>query len=576
MALAEFEKDMNIISKLDDEPNDVGGLSSAELKAKFDEGGLALKAWLNEALIPSLIAANLGFAATEEINAETIQDAVEASYAMLTQALERAKTDLTDSIDGVRDDLQGAVMGSIPPTSVTYEKLASDVTDLIDGLQTGLGEAEEKIKELDARQVVIDPATQSKDGLLTAEDKKKLDGIAEQATRVLVDNALSETSTNAIQNKAVREALTALQTSITQALTQGLAEKANSRHTHVLTDVTDYKLDEKPAENSGNPVKSGGVYTALKELESGTDEKINSFIDSWAVIPMQNLGGLMAAVAHQGGGIAYASNITADAFLNTDQIESKTGVCLGENGAYMVAEGLTGGYVVTSTGSSSYTPTFPASNTVRQVGTKQAWTQIFTFTPAAFGTLTNLTLLTSNTSTSSTKAQVKLGLFDANTDELLLETDVKTISRSDSVDVAVSFATDYLLEAGRAYAMKLWFEVLPVNYGIVTYTKLDITAVTYSSGSITAKEVTLPTGAKKAVILLHCGNDYSSVFLSIDGGDHTAATLDSSTSDRVPGGTACLLKMYHMDIPEGSETLQLKLTLDAVTAVTYDYAMILL
>ena len=37
MALTEFQDDLNIIQKLDDEPNDVGGLTAAELKAKFDE-----------------------------------------------------------------------------------------------------------------------------------------------------------------------------------------------------------------------------------------------------------------------------------------------------------------------------------------------------------------------------------------------------------------------------------------------------------------------------------------------------------------------------------------------------------
>ena len=35
MALARFEKDMAIISALDDEPNDVGGLTAAELKANL-------------------------------------------------------------------------------------------------------------------------------------------------------------------------------------------------------------------------------------------------------------------------------------------------------------------------------------------------------------------------------------------------------------------------------------------------------------------------------------------------------------------------------------------------------------
>lgn len=54
MSLTKFETDMNIISRLDDEPNDVGGLSSAELKAKFDEAGLAIQKYLNEVLLPGI------------------------------------------------------------------------------------------------------------------------------------------------------------------------------------------------------------------------------------------------------------------------------------------------------------------------------------------------------------------------------------------------------------------------------------------------------------------------------------------------------------------------------------------
>lgn len=58
MAIEKFIKNMSIIAELDDEPNDVGGLSSAELKNKFDEGGKAIKDYLNDTLLPSL--ENLG------------------------------------------------------------------------------------------------------------------------------------------------------------------------------------------------------------------------------------------------------------------------------------------------------------------------------------------------------------------------------------------------------------------------------------------------------------------------------------------------------------------------------------
>ena len=54
MALSKFTKDMAIIAALDDEPNDVGGLSAQQLKEKFDEGGQALKVYLNGTLVPEL------------------------------------------------------------------------------------------------------------------------------------------------------------------------------------------------------------------------------------------------------------------------------------------------------------------------------------------------------------------------------------------------------------------------------------------------------------------------------------------------------------------------------------------
>lgn len=51
-------------------------------------------------------------------------------------------------------------------------------------------------------------------GLMSGADKKKLDGVATGATRVIVDSELSSTSTNALQNKAIAFYVTALQNKI--------------------------------------------------------------------------------------------------------------------------------------------------------------------------------------------------------------------------------------------------------------------------------------------------------------------------------------------------------------------------
>lgn len=54
MSLPKFEVDVRIISKLADEPNDVGGLSAEEFKGKFDEAPELIKSYINETLIPQI------------------------------------------------------------------------------------------------------------------------------------------------------------------------------------------------------------------------------------------------------------------------------------------------------------------------------------------------------------------------------------------------------------------------------------------------------------------------------------------------------------------------------------------
>lgn len=54
MSITQLTRDMHIIAKLDDEPNDTGGLTAAQLKDKFDEAGVAIQTYLNATLIPEV------------------------------------------------------------------------------------------------------------------------------------------------------------------------------------------------------------------------------------------------------------------------------------------------------------------------------------------------------------------------------------------------------------------------------------------------------------------------------------------------------------------------------------------
>lgn len=54
MALPLFEEDMEIISKLGTRPKEDNGVSESQLKALFDRGGMLIKKFLNETLIPQM------------------------------------------------------------------------------------------------------------------------------------------------------------------------------------------------------------------------------------------------------------------------------------------------------------------------------------------------------------------------------------------------------------------------------------------------------------------------------------------------------------------------------------------
>lgn len=89
MELTKLDADLDVIQKLDDEPNDVGGMSAEELKKKFDEAPNVIKKYINEQLLPGI--------------------------AQLLESLDEAKAG--------RDELQGVVLNQIPDGTVTTAKL---------------------------------------------------------------------------------------------------------------------------------------------------------------------------------------------------------------------------------------------------------------------------------------------------------------------------------------------------------------------------------------------------------------------------------------------------------------------
>ena len=70
LTITYMDGNLDIIQQLDDEPNDVGGLTAAELKAKFDEAGNIIKTYINGTLIPEILAADATEAARAAAEAQ--------------------------------------------------------------------------------------------------------------------------------------------------------------------------------------------------------------------------------------------------------------------------------------------------------------------------------------------------------------------------------------------------------------------------------------------------------------------------------------------------------------------------
>ena len=88
-------------------------------------------------------------------------------------------------------------------------------------------------------------ATTVASGLMSAADKAKLDGIAAQANKVIVDASLSDSSTNPVQNKVIKAALDGKAAAThghemaqISGLNEALAGKAPTSHTHTTAQVS--------------------------------------------------------------------------------------------------------------------------------------------------------------------------------------------------------------------------------------------------------------------------------------------------------------------------------------------------
>lgn len=139
-----------------------------------------------------------------------------------------------------------------------------------DGKIESTGFTIEKSVPSDAKftDTTYEEATQISSGLLSADDKKKLDGIIEGATKTTVDSTLDSASTNPVQNKVVKNALDSKLDTSLKGTANGVAElDANGKV--LSSQLPSYVDDVIEGYYSDGKFYSDNTYTNIITGESG-------------------------------------------------------------------------------------------------------------------------------------------------------------------------------------------------------------------------------------------------------------------------------------------------------------------
>lgn len=150
-----------------------------------------------------------------------------------------------------------------------------------------------KINELLNKKADKSVVTTSANGLMSKEDKSKLDGIEEQANKTVVDSSLSNSSTNPVQNKVINSALNG---------------KANSSHNHSISNITNLQsaLDNKSA--------TGHTHDDRYYTETEMNTKLNGKANSSHTHNISDVTGLSTSLDGKMGNNYSVSTIESNFF----------------------------------------------------------------------------------------------------------------------------------------------------------------------------------------------------------------------------------------------------------------------
>lgn len=134
----------------------------------------------------------------------------------------------TQSVKNKLDSLGTSIQTNI--TNIT--NLSTVIGDSTSGLVKDVNDLKDVIENLGS-------ATESEGGLMSSEDKAKLDGIESGANNIIIDSQLDINSTNPVQNKVITEALNnKADTDHTHTTVNGHTVESNVPADAIFTDTT--------------------------------------------------------------------------------------------------------------------------------------------------------------------------------------------------------------------------------------------------------------------------------------------------------------------------------------------------
>ena len=201
-----------------------------------------------------------------------------------------------------------------------------------------------------------DVATSDADGLMSAEDKVKLDGVEDGATKTIVDDVMSDTSTNPVQNKVVMKYIDSRGT-LPPVSTQNdtmLIQVVNGAYS-LRTKESIFPVDDALDTESKNAVENGVIartieviqghtqlangtrdglmsasdYNKLRNIESGATKTIvDAALDASSTNPVQNKA---VKTALDGKASTAVASQTANGLMSKDDKIKLDGVEDGAN-----------------------------------------------------------------------------------------------------------------------------------------------------------------------------------------------------------------------------------------------------